>query len=188
MKHGWLGFLVVAGVVGCESGGPRGFVGQLDGVDSRFAMVVDGDKGDVYVCGGAADKGRHHHWFVVESSADGFVAEKAADSVQLVVDGDVVSGTMVLGGETFQAAGTRAQGVDGLYEPDREEGACQMGTVVAEGGTVVQGVFCPDANTAVQVVPIDEIYGVAPGGFDAQALTDPPTDFFMSPVLSDGGL
>ncbi|MEO0602952.1 MAG: hypothetical protein AAF211_16040 [Myxococcota bacterium] len=180
-----LGFLVLVSAIGCESDGAREFVGVLEGTDSRFGLAIDGDRGQVYVCGGEVDRARHHDWFDVEDSDEGFVGSTNRGSVRLEVDGDVVTGSVTIDDETFVATGTRAQGVDGVFEPDRIEGACRMGTIVTDGGATVQGVFCPEEGLGVQVIPIDEP-GPALDGFDVETLTDPPILFSMTPVFSGG--
>jgi len=172
-------------LTGCAGEDPRSFVGELADSDSRFGLTVAGDVGKVYVCGGEQDRQRHHEWFDVTSSDEGFVGQTAGGSVRLEVDGDIVTGSFTLGDETFDATGTRAQGVDGLFEPDREEGFCRLGTVVANGGAVVQGVFCPDAETAVQVIPIEFDVATAADGFDVAPVTDEENTFGMSPVVLD---
>ncbi len=181
-----LGFVFLLSAVACESDTPREYVGTLDGADSRFGLAIDGDRGSVYVCGGEADRSRHHQWWDVVEADDAFVSASEEGAVSLVVDDDVVRGTITIEGETFDAVGTRAQGVDGLFEADRDEGDCQVGVVVSDGGTVVQGVFCPPGEAAVQVIPIDDIAGLTEDGFDVEAKSDPPVRFSMTPVFPGG--
>lgn len=187
MQKLWLGFSVSVLFVACASDDPRSFVGELEGTDSRIGVTIDDDIGKAYVCGGEVDRGRHHDWFDLARDNDGdFVGTEGDDTVSVTVDGDTFTGTVTIDGETFDTLGTRAQGVDGLFAPapEDEEGACRLGVVVADGGDVVQGVFCPDEVSAVQVVPVDFNLLTAEG-FTVQSDTASPVTFDVLPVTFD---
>lgn len=176
-------FLSAAGLaaVGCSSSPTGTFVGQLEGTTSRVGVVLAEDRGLLYVCGGEQDLDRHHHWFELEPNGAGWIGTEA-DTVSLEISGDGLQGSVTVGGQADTLTATPAEGVDGLYEATEDTlSACRVGVVVADGGSVAQGAFCPDVTTAVQVVPID-FSALSAAGFAAQSDTEPPVELFVEPA------
>lgn len=170
----------------CEGSNERAFVGELAGTDSRIGIKVDDEVGQAYVCGGDVDRSRHHDWFPLTATDDGgFTGGKADASMDFTIDEGEVSGTVTIEGETFTFTATEGEGADGIFEPDTQAGTCRIGAIVAGGGTIVQGVFCPEGGLPVQVVPI-ELTDVSSDGFAAEAMAEPPVELFMSPVVIGG--
>lgn len=184
MRNLWPG-LFISGLllIGCESDEPLKFVGEVADTDARFGVVVDDEIGSFYVCGGDQDRERFHDWFDVTATEDGFTGTEPHGTVDFVIDGDVITGSVTVDDSTHAITGTRAQDVDGLYRPEEEAGACRVGVIVANGGSTVQGVFCPDLESAVQVVPIDlPETGLTADGFAVESASEPPVQFMMRPA------
>lgn len=200
------GFLVAAAAVwaigcalGCTNGGEidvtrvedaatpvvttRTFVGDLQGTDARFGLVVEGGKGFLFFCGGDQTFATATKWFRGALSLDAPFALQQTGwtaSAGLEADGHGVVGTLDRGdGAPLTFRGTEvAAGTDaGLYEATDTDGVAALIVKQASpsDAATMQGAFKGTGGSVRQVVPL----GRAPEGFQVQATIDTGVKSFV---------
>ena len=180
---------VLAILPGCAEDGVESgrFVGDVDGTDTVIGVVIEEGTGLAYVCGGEEDKERHHHWIEL-SSVDGTFAGTTTSgglelTVEMVAEGDDLSGTIEGGDESLSFTASAAAETDGPWRPEQDLDPCEAGVVVRGGSTAMQGVhYCDITAEAAQVIPIELISGDL-GRIEVELETDPGVQFAIVPAV-----
>ncbi len=162
---------------------PGALVGALAGTDARVGLVVNEERGVLYVCGGEATRASLTRWFSGARTAKGL--DWTTDDLRVVASpsgagwsGEVrrADGSALSFSLSPAAAGTIA----GLYEAKLPEG--RAGVVVfqatsAEPATIL-GAFKSTGGVFEQVLPVREVARAA-NGIEVRIAA---RTFFVQPV------
>lgn len=180
--------LLAAGCAAPDAGVAPAHIGKVTdpGQDAAVAMVSDGAKITVYVCGGPTTFDKMTRWFQGDLGPDGtFELEKSGG---FQVTGDLTSGkgqlTTDLGQTLAWAARPTTNEVEGLYAA--MDGSCRTGAIVGDldgNGTMrLQGTWCDGLDRFAQVSPLTPAMSLTDRGIAVSVLTDPVKTIFVDRV------
>ena len=169
-------------LLGCHSDPPRS-VGAIEGTDAVVGMILDGDSGLLYLCGGPETMNTLNRWFSISIDRDSLTGDSDGWTIDATrAQGDTWSGELSsTEGDAWSLELTPARGPDGPYTADGAASDCPAGAVVTGEGAALQGVICPLGLAAAQVVPVG-IIGDEPGRIDVRTDTDPAISFAVLPA------
>lgn len=174
-------------IAGCgDEAAARQSVGKVTdpGSDAVVGMVSDGERVQLYLCGGPSSYAALTRWFQGPVGADGSFSIASGD---FVAEGDAFTGEGVVktdDGRTLAWQVDPASGdLPGLYAA--MDGSCRTGVVVGDfdgdGALDLQGTWCDGKDLFAQVTPIMPIMPSA-RGIAVTALTDPPRQLWVDRV------
>jgi hypothetical protein len=162
------------------------YIGKVTdtGSDAVVGMISDGDRVQLYLCGGKTTYATLSHWFQGPLATDGtFSIESGA----FTATGDVGAGTGKIktdDGQTLSWSVRPAQGeLEGLYAA--MDGSCRTGAVVGDfdGNGVVdlQGTWCNGEGRFAQVTPL-RLLTLGDLGVQVTVQIDPPKSLYVDRV------
>lgn len=184
--------LAVAALLGALASGcgdeavAPAYVGKVTnpGADAVVGMVSDGERVQLYLCGGPATYATLTRWFQGPVAADGtFTIESGG----FTATGDLGAGAGQVetdDGQTLSWSVQRAADeLSGLYAA--MDGACRTGAVIGDfdgdGALDLQGTWCNGKDIFAQVTPIRPLVETVRGVAVDVAL-DPPKQLFVDRV------
>lgn len=189
LSHRAIPALLALSAVGCgDEVTVSTYVGKVTGpsADAVVGLVSDGERVQLYLCGGPSTYATHSRWFQGPVAADGSFS---IESGGFVATGGVSEGSGELktdAGETLSWTARPASGdLEGLYAAF--DGSCRTGAVVGDfdgDGTVdLQGTWCDGRDAFAQVTPIMPIATSSRGiGVRVQLESEPQKKLFVDRV------
>lgn len=179
--------LLAALAAGCgdEAAAPA-YVGKVTDpeADAVVGMVSDGERVQLYLCGGPRTYATLTHWFQGPVASDGTFS---IESGGFVATGDLEAGAGEVktdDGQTLSWSVQPASGeLSGLYAA--MDGSCRTGAVVGDfdgdGALELQGTWCNGKDIFAQVTPIMPMTPSA-RGLAVDVRIDPPKQLWVDRV------
>ncbi|MFT3765509.1 MAG: hypothetical protein QM820_08350 [Minicystis sp.] len=160
------------------------YVGKVTDSDAVVGMVSDGERLQLYLCGGPETYARYTRWFQGPIAADGTFS---IESGGFVAEGDLARGGGTVrtdDGQTLSWSVTPADSaLGGLYAA--MDGSCRTGAVVGDfdgdGELDLQGTWCNGKDVFAQVTPLLPI-ALTDRGVRVSVQIDPPKVLFVDRV------
>jgi hypothetical protein len=138
------------------------FMGTLDQESVRVAVALDESQVTVYFAGSGETQLQDTHWFEASRGEDDtFTAEADGWTLQGEIEDERVFGRITDANDvwipftTSRAPEAVTGTIDGLWAPTEAQGACPVGVVVFNSGFQVQGGYCPEEGTMVELEPVE---------------------------------
>jgi hypothetical protein len=176
--------LALLTLIGCAEPTVGPFIGDLATSNARVGVALGETSVTVLFVGQGEALQTHTRWF--EAALVDQTWDVVVDGWRLVgeEDNEGIFGDLIdPQGVTVPWLATRPvdlKSTDGVYSSDA--GACRSGGIVYNSGGQVAGVYCPDADTVVEVLPIAL---TGPDVVLEAQTADGPVEFTATPVQPD---
>lgn len=184
-----IGTLALLGVLAAGCGNQEtapAYVGKVKdpGADAVVGMVSDGERVQLYLCGGHATYASLTRWFQGPVASDGTFSIESGGFVATGDVGDLAGEVKTDDGQTLSwAVEPVTDDLSGLYAA--MDGPCRTGAVVGDfdgdGVLDLQGTWCNGKDIFAQVTPIMPMVTTA-RGLGVRVQTDPPKDLWVDRV------